>query len=389
MKKQLGVLLGLVAALLVVAGLPAAAGGKSGNEGKISILAWPGYAEDGSVDKAQNWVKPFEKQTGCKATVKTFSTSDEAFTLFDTGQYDVVSFSGDASLRSIVNGDVAPLKVSKLKNYGDIPAFLKEKVQNSYKGKVYGIPHGWGANLLVTNDDVVQPHPTSWSVIFDQSSPYSGKVTVPDNPIYIADAALYLSKAQPDLGITNPYALDQTQFDAAVDLLKQQKGLVGEYWSDVLKQEEAFLKESAVVGSTWQYQVNLAKDEDGSPPLTTQIPDEGSTAWSDNWFIAKGTKHPNCAYAWLNYITTPKVQAQVAEWFGEAPANLKACADTTNADHCADVPRRRSVVLRAALVLGHPDRQVPRRPDRREVRPVQGLAEGLGRDQGQLITPRA
>jgi putative spermidine/putrescine transport system substrate-binding protein len=335
MKKQLGVLLGLVAVLLVAAGVPASAAG-SKNEGKITILAWPGYAEDGSVDKTANWVKPFEKQTGCKATVKTFSTSDEAFTLFHTGQYDVVSFSGDASLRSIVNRDVAPLKTAKLKNYDDIPDFLKEQVQNSYQGKVYGIPHGWGANLLVTNDDVVQPQPTSWGVIFDQSSPYSGKVTVPDNPIYIADAALYLSKAQPDLGITNPYALDQTQFDAAVDLLKQQKQLVGEYWSDALKQEEAFLKESAVVGSTWQYQVNLAKGEDGAPPLSTQIPSEGSTAWSDNWFIAKDAKHPNCAYAWLNYITTPKVQAEVAEWFGEAPANLKACSQTSSADHCTE-----------------------------------------------------
>jgi putative spermidine/putrescine transport system substrate-binding protein len=335
MKKQLGVLLGLVAALLVVAGLPASAASTK-NEGKISILAWPGYAEDGSVDKTQNWVKPFEKQTGCKATVKTFGTSDEAFTLFDTGQYDVVSFSGDASLRGIVNGDVAPLKVSRLKNYADIAPFLKDAVQNSYKGKVYGIPHGWGANLLVTNDDKVQPHPTSWGVIFDKSSPYSGEVTVPDNPIYIADAALYLSKTQPDLGITNPYALDQKQFDAAVNLLKQQKGIVGEYWSDALKQEEAFLKQSAVVGSTWQYQVNLAEDEKGAPPLTTQIPDEGATAWSDNWFIAKNTKHPNCSYAWLNYITTPKVQAQVAEWFGEAPANLKACDDTQNTDHCTD-----------------------------------------------------
>jgi putative spermidine/putrescine transport system substrate-binding protein len=333
MKKHLGVLLGLLAALLVVAGVPASAAAAK-NEGKITILAWPGYAEDGSVDKSANWVKPFEKQTGCKATVKTFGTSDEAFTLFHTGQYDVVSFSGDAALRGIVNGDVAPLKVSKLKNYNDIAPFLKDQVQNSYKGKIYGIPHGWGANLLVSNDDVVQPKPTSWGVMFDKSSPYSGKVTVPDNPIYIADAALYLSKAQPDLGITNPYALDRKQFDAAVNLLKQQKGIVGEYWSDALKQEEAFLKGSAVVGSTWQYQVNLAEGEKGAPPLSTQIPSEGATAWSDNWFIAKNAKHPNCAYAWLNYITTPKVQAQVAEWFGEAPANLKACADTSDPQHC-------------------------------------------------------
>jgi putative spermidine/putrescine transport system substrate-binding protein len=333
MKKQVGVFVAVLAMIAAVAGIGTASAANK-NEGKLSVLAWPGYAEDGSVQKNENWVKPFEKQTGCKTSVKTFNTSDEAFTLFHTGQYDVVSFSGDAALRGIVNGDVAPLKVSRLTNYGDLATFLKNAPQNTYKGKVYGIPHGWGANLLVTNDDKVQPHPTSWGAIFDSNSPYSGKVTVPDNPIYIADAALYLSKSQPDLGITDPYALDQKQFDAAVNLLKKQKSLVGEYWSDALKQEEAFLKGSAVIGSTWQYQVNLAKAEKGAPTLTTQIPDEGSTAWSDNWFIAKNSKHPNCAYAWLNYITTPKVQAQVADWFGEAPANLKACSLTPDPNHC-------------------------------------------------------
>ncbi len=117
-----------------------------------------------------------------------------------------------------------------MKTYGDLAAFMKDQAWNSYKGKTYGVPHGWGANVLLWNQDVVTPAPTSWSVVFDKSSPYAGKITAPDNPIYIADAALYLSKTQPDLGITNPYALDQTQFDAAVALLKQQKANIGEYW---------------------------------------------------------------------------------------------------------------------------------------------------------------
>ena len=98
-------------------------------------------------------------------------------------------------------------------------------------GVDYGIPHGWGANLLMWNTDVVKPAPDSWGVVFDANSPYKGKVTAYDAPIYIADAALYLMKTQPDLGIKNPYALDQKQFDAAVALLKQQKAIIGEYWS--------------------------------------------------------------------------------------------------------------------------------------------------------------
>ena len=52
---------------------------------------------------------PFEEETGCEANVKYFATSDEAVTLMKTGDYDVVSASGDASLRLIAAGDVEPV----------------------------------------------------------------------------------------------------------------------------------------------------------------------------------------------------------------------------------------------------------------------------------------
>ena len=60
------------------------------NEGSLTVLAWPGYAEDGSTDKSVDWVTPFEKETGCQVDVKYFGTSDEAVNLMKSGQYDVV-----------------------------------------------------------------------------------------------------------------------------------------------------------------------------------------------------------------------------------------------------------------------------------------------------------
>src|SRR6185503_14921802 len=97
------------------------------------------------------------------------------------------------------------------------------------KRQMYGIPHGWGANLLMWNTKVATPAPTSWGAVFEKSSPYTGKVTAYDSPIYIADAALYLMKSRPELGIRNPYSLNQKQFDAAVALLKVQRTNIGEY----------------------------------------------------------------------------------------------------------------------------------------------------------------
>ncbi|MFI5590452.1 ABC transporter substrate-binding protein [Amycolatopsis sp. NPDC051758] len=301
-------------------------------EGQLNVLAWPGYAENGSNDPKVNWVTPFEQQTGCKVNVKPFGTSDEAVTLMKTGGYDVVSASGDASLRLVASGDVEPVNTTLVPNYADVQPFLKDKSWNSVGGVSYGVPHGWGANLLTWRTDKVTPAPTSWSVMFDANSPYKGKVIAYDSPIYIADAALYLMAHQPDLGIKNPYALDDKQFTAAVDLLKQQRPLVSEYWSDYLKESQALKNGDAVVGTAWQVTVNLTKGE--GAPLESTVPSEGATGWSDTWMVAAKSPHKTCAYKWLDYIVSPKANAQVAEYFGEAPANTKACAEMTDKTLC-------------------------------------------------------
>jgi len=301
-------------------------------EGQVNILAWPGYAENGSTDEAVDWVTPFEEQTGCKANVKDFGTSDEAVQLMKTGEYDVVSASGDATLRMIAAGDVAPVNTDLVKNYADISPFLKDQAFNSVDGQMYGVPHGWGANLLMYNTEAVSPPPTSWAAVFDDASQYAGKVTAYDSPIYIADAALYLMNTQPDLGIKDPYALDDDQLAAAVDVLKAQKENVSEYWSDYLKEIQAFKTGDTQIGTTWQVIASLAESE--GAPVKAFLPEEGSTGWSDTWMISSKSENPNCAYAWMDYIASPEAQAAVAEWFGEAPANPKACDLTSDATFC-------------------------------------------------------
>jgi putative spermidine/putrescine transport system substrate-binding protein len=302
-------------------------------EGTVNILAWPGYAENGSTDKTVDWVTPFEKATGCKANVQVANTSDEMFEKMGTGDFDVVSASGDSSLRMIYAGKVAPVNTKLLTNWADIAPFQKGQQWNSVGGVDYGIPHGWGANLLSWRTDKVTPAPDSWSVVWDQNSPYKGKIGAYDSPTYLADAALYLMSTKPELGIKNPYALDKKQFDAAVSLATQQKSILSGYWSSYADAQKAFTNGTYVLGTSWQIIVNLAQAD--KAPVDSTLPKEGSTGWADTWMIDAKSPHPNCAYLWMNHITTPPVQAQVAEWFGEAPANTKACALTSSKDHCS------------------------------------------------------
>jgi putative spermidine/putrescine transport system substrate-binding protein len=220
-------------------------------------------------------------------------------------------------------------------NYKTIFDDIKDQSYNTFDGTHYGIPHGRGANLLMWNTDVVKPAPKSWSVILDpkEAAKYKGKISAYDDPIYIADAAVYLKAHDPSLKIVNPYELNDDQFNAAVDLLKKQHPNVGEYWSDALKQISAFANGDDAVGTTWQYQYFTlladGKPVAASPASQGFVPKEGATGWSDTWMLSSKAKHPNCMYKWMNYVLEPSVQAQIMQWFGEAPAQSKACEPST------------------------------------------------------------
>jgi putative spermidine/putrescine transport system substrate-binding protein len=185
---------------------------------------------------------------------------------------------------------------------------------------------------MMYRTDQVKPAPDSWRLVFDPDSPYKGKITAYDSPLYIADAALYLMKTQPDLGIKNPYALDKDQLGAAVDLLKTQNANIGDYWDDYLKELDSFKSGAVVVGTSWQSVVNLAQAD--KSPISAVLPKEGATGWSDTWMVASKSKHKTCAYEWLNHIISPAANAAASDWLGQAPANAKSCALTVEKDLC-------------------------------------------------------
>jgi putative spermidine/putrescine transport system substrate-binding protein len=296
-------------------------------EGQLDLVEWPGYVEP-------QWVKPFEQQTGCQVHNKDAGTSDEMVQLMRTGQYDGVSASGNATERLVDAGDVSPVNVNLVPNYKTIFSDLKNQPYNTFGGVHYGIPHGRGANLLMWRTDHLKT-PLSWSILLDPkvAKGYSGKISVYDDPIYIADAAVYLKAHNPSLNITNPYELDSKQFSAAVSLLKQQRPFVGEYWSDAAKQIQSYASGDDWVGTTWQYQYFALKGKKVpvaiSPASQGFVPDEGATGWSDTWMISSKAKHPNCMYKWMNWIVSPQVNAEVAQFFGEAPAQSLACQPAT------------------------------------------------------------
>jgi putative spermidine/putrescine transport system substrate-binding protein len=297
-------------------------------EGAVSIVAWPGYIERGESDKAYDWVTDFEAKTGCKVDVKTAATSDEMVTLMNQGGFDLVTASGDASLRLVAGKKVVPVNTDLIPSWSTVDDRLKDGAWFTVDGKHYGVPYQWGPNVLMYNTKVFATAPTSWNVVFEKQDLPDGKsnegrVQAYDGPIYIADAALYLKAKDPSLGIKDPYELNETQYAAVIDLLKKQRALVGRYWHDAAVQVDDFKTEGVVASGSWPYQVNTLIA--GGSPIASTVPAEGATGWADTTMLAANAAHPNCAYMWLEHSIQPKVQGDVAAWFGSVPTVPAAC----------------------------------------------------------------
>ena len=315
----------LVSCGVQAADLPKAIGA---GEGQLDIIAWPGYIERGESDKGYDWVTGFEKQTGCKVNVKTAATSDEMVSLMTKGGFDLVTASGDASLRLIAGKRVQPINTALISRWGSIDPRLKGAPWYTVNGQTYGTPYQWGPNVLLYNTDTFKTPPTSWGVIFDAQNlpdgkPNKGRVQAYDGPIYIADAALYLKSTKPELGIQNPYELNETQYKAVLDLLRAQHALIHRYWHDATVQMSDVKNEGVVATSSWAYMVNGLKAE--KQPVASTIPKEGATGWADTTMLHADARHPNCAYQWMDWSLQPKVQGDVAAWFGSLPAVPAAC----------------------------------------------------------------
>ncbi|UYB73055.1 ABC transporter substrate-binding protein [Aeromonas veronii] len=320
-------MLALVPALL--AGQTLAAPTELGKgEGQLNIVAWAGYVERGETDKNYDWVTGFEKETGCKVSVKTAATSDEMVALMNEGGFDLVTASGDASLRLIAGGKVQALNLALIPSYSKIDPRLQNAPWHTVDGKHYGVPYQWGGNILMYNTKVFPKAPDSWNVVFEEQTLADGKsnkgrVQAFDGPIHIADAALYLMTHQPALGIKDPYELNEDQYKASLDLLRKQRQLVGRYWHDAFVQIDDFKNEGVVASGSWPFQANaLIADKQ---PIATTVPKEGVTGWADTSMVHSDAKNLTCAYKWLEHSLSNKLQGDLAAWFGSVPVVPAAC----------------------------------------------------------------
>ena len=323
----------ITTALLASASIQAAEPLKAvgAGEGQLDIVAWPGYIERGESDKAYDWVTGFEKETGCKVNVKTAATSDEMVSLMTKGGYDLVTASGDASLRLIAGKRVQPINTALIPNWKNIDPRLKDGPWYVVDKQTYGTPYQWGPNVLMYNTNVFKTAPTAgvWcsrnrrcrtaSPTRAGSRPTTARST---SPMRRSTSR----RNSRNWGSRTRTSSTKTQYKAALDLLRKQQPLIHRYWHDATVQMSDVKNEGVVASSTWGYMVNgLVADKQ---PVASVIPKEGATGWADTTMMHAEAKHPNCAYKWMDWSLQPKVQGDLAAWFGSLPAVPAACKDS-------------------------------------------------------------
>jgi putative spermidine/putrescine transport system substrate-binding protein len=328
------ILTGIVSALLALGTTQALAAeiptkiGKA--EGQVNIVAWPGYIERGETDPNFDWVSSFEKNSGCKVNIKTANTSDEMVALMNEGGFDLVTASGDASLRLVAGKRVQPVNIKLVPSWNTVDKRLQNAPWHTVNDVHYGVPYMWGPNVLMYDTRVFKQAPKSWNIVFEETKLGDGKtnkgrVQAYDGPIHVADAANYLMYHRKELGIKNPYELNEDQYKAALDLLRAQRKLVSRYWHDAFIQMDDFKNEGVVASGSWPFQVNILQSE--KHPVASTIPQEGATGWADTTMLHADASNPNCAYLWMEHTLASNLQSDLSVWFGANPSVPAACTD--------------------------------------------------------------
>ncbi|MDH2425256.1 extracellular solute-binding protein [Sphaerisporangium sp. TRM90804] len=289
-------------------------------EGAVTVLTFRGYAEYGGSDPRANWVVPFERETGCRVNLRFPQTPGDMDKAVDQIRHDVVSAPPEVAGRLIAEGKVVPINTALVPHYDDLAERLRTRRSVAAGGRVYGVPYLWGS--YVTLYDATGKRAMKGRDLFTDAGPAMFR----DSPLTIADAALALARQRPALGIDDPFQLTRAQLDAVMSFLAGPDDGERLYWKEPIEALQALAGGTARIGRALPYHLDMLRRADRA---VKAVPDEATTGFVDAWMVSARATAPNCAYRWLDYMSSKSAQREAAAWTGLAPANPDACERRT------------------------------------------------------------
>jgi putative spermidine/putrescine transport system substrate-binding protein len=333
------------------------------SKGTLNLVVVSGPVQNGNVDPKADWVTPFQKQTGCLVELKNASTDAQAVDDINRGTgrayYDGALGSPEVLGQLVKDGDLRPLDTSRITGYSRLSPRLRSAPGELSGGKIYGLPYSWDSYVTGYDATKVKPAPQSWTSLFEPASAarYAGKITVPDSPLTLALAALYLKSAQPSLGISDPFELTKPQLAAAVQAVTAVRHNIGTFWTQDSEVIGQLGDGQDVLGAVLSHQiVEMARA--GLPTAGVPAPAPAPAAGSGtavgsvlSWMMTSQAPESDCMYRWLSWSASASVQERVSAWTNTAPANPAACTRAAAAN-CADF-HMASLATAGNLVFDH------------------------------------
>ncbi len=294
----------------------------------LNIYHWPDYI-------AKDMVANFEKETGIKVNYQTFENNEALHAKLVAGNtgYDLVVPGAVFAKPQIDGGLLLKLDKGKIPNYANLDATLMGKLNAIDPGNEYLVPWGWSFTTVGINKAQVTkalgdtPMPdNAWELVFNPV--YTAKlkacgIAYLDSPTEVLPPAMhYLGK--------NAYSNDPADHQAAGEMLAKVRPHIRMFSSTMI---DDLAGGKACVALGWAGDMNIAKsraiENKSANDIEVLLPSTGGLIFMDNLAIPKDAKHPNNAYAFINYFLRPEVSASLTNELGYATANKASLVHVT------------------------------------------------------------
>ena len=270
-------------------------------EGALFMYNWADYVDPENMEefKARYGIDPF--------TYDTYASNEELLTKLQggaTGLYDIGAPTAEFLPTMVDEGFIVELDFSRIPN----AALINPQFQNFFdpagpnaKYNSYHLPKDWGTTGIALRRNAVTEDIKTWQEFFDLAPKYSGKIVVVNSMGDVLTAPL--KALGYSLNSTDPGELEQARA-LLQGLAPHVLALDSDTYDQKLRTEEA------VLGLTWTGGINDLKAEPDTADADYVVPEDGTLYWMDTWVIFDGAPHPEAAYAFLNFIHEPEIQAK-------------------------------------------------------------------------------
>jgi len=338
-------LAGLAAGVGVVAGPAAAADAAvarlTQESGRLQVMDWPGYGNDGGQAMFKAYVHKYPHN---KPQFTQMTNESNALTQIQAGAHPDLFRPYVGWVKYFAqSGLVQPWNPKLIPNFKHLNPFMVKAGQ--YKGKQYGIPDDWGFDAILYRKDKVHPKARSWGLLFDER--YKGKIAWFDDLEMITIAGLYL-KAK------NPWNQTQAELNRSVNFLKKKKHLVKFNWSSETELWQAFGSGEVWIAYAWPNDwVTMKKKH----PVVYMHPKEKPIAWVGMFMLLKGTPRPHLAHAYVNAWSSKASGQWLENNYGYGHANVEAKPSSSALLKALQLTNPKAVTLPNAYL----DRNIPNR----------------------------